>query len=184
MQPNYPVEQLRRDHLARGFRDIGYHFYVRRDGSCTQHRFLLEVGAHARPYNRCSIGICYEGGLDEKGRPSNTLTPEQYSRIRELLAVLKGLFPKAEIVGHRDLRVRLPRIVLAWRRKRFWDVEHVAKIQKKYENRLIIRVYFQRNKEMALGYGKLHILMPFIIILPSGESYFTIFNACLPTFTR
>ena len=58
---DYPVEQLRRDHLARGFRDIGYHFYVRKDGSCTQHRLLLEVGAHARPYNRCSIGICYEG---------------------------------------------------------------------------------------------------------------------------
>ena len=50
---DYPVEQLRRDHLARGFRDIGYHFYVRKDGSCTQHRLLLEVGAHARPYNRC-----------------------------------------------------------------------------------------------------------------------------------
>ena len=116
---NYPVEQLRRDHLARGFRDIGYHFYVRKDGSCTQHRFLLEVGAHARPYNRCSIGICYEGGLDEKGRPQNTLTPEQYSRIRELLAVLKGLFPKAEIVAIGICRVRLPRIVLAWRRKRF-----------------------------------------------------------------
>ena len=66
---DYPVEQLRRDHLARGFRDIGYHFYVRKDGSCTQHRLLLEVGAHARPYNRCSIGICYEGGLDEEGRP-------------------------------------------------------------------------------------------------------------------
>lgn len=106
---NYPVEQLRRDHLARGFRDIGYHFYVRRDGSCTQHRFLLEVGAHARPYNRCSIGICYEGGLDEKGRPQNTLTPEQYSRIRELLAVLMRLFPKAEIVGHRDLPGTTPK---------------------------------------------------------------------------
>lgn len=38
---DYPVEQLRRDHLARGFRDIGYHFYVRKDGSCTQHRLLL-----------------------------------------------------------------------------------------------------------------------------------------------
>ena len=60
----YPVEQLRRDHKARGFRDIGYHFYVRRDGTLSQHRRLLEVGAHCRPYNRCSIGICYEGGFD------------------------------------------------------------------------------------------------------------------------
>ena len=64
---SYSVEQLMRDHKQRGFRTIGYHFYIRRDGSLTQHRKLLEVGAHARPYNRCSIGICYEGGLDENG---------------------------------------------------------------------------------------------------------------------
>ena len=43
---------------------------------------------------------------------------------------------------------------------------------------------FREIKEMALEYGKAPILMPFFIILPSGESYFTIFNACLPTFTR
>ena len=66
---DYSVEQLRRDHKARGFYDIGYHFYIRKDGTMTQHRKLLEVGAHARPYNRCSIGICYEGGLDEHGKP-------------------------------------------------------------------------------------------------------------------
>jgi len=59
---DYSVEQLRRDHKSRGFYDIGYHFYARKDGTMTQHRLLLEVGAHARPYNRCSIGICYEGG--------------------------------------------------------------------------------------------------------------------------
>ena len=81
---DYSVEQLRRDHKARGFYDIGYHFYIRKDGTMTQHRMLLD-GAHARPYNRCSIGICYEGGLDEEGRPQNTLTPEQYSRICELV---------------------------------------------------------------------------------------------------
>lgn len=48
---DYSVEQLRRDHKARGFYDIGYHFYIRKDGTMTQHRMLLEVGAHARPYN-------------------------------------------------------------------------------------------------------------------------------------
>lgn len=60
---DYTAEQLLRDHKTRGFRTVGYHFYIRRDGSVTQHRKLLEVGAHCRPWNRCSIGICYEGGL-------------------------------------------------------------------------------------------------------------------------
>ena len=106
---DYPVEHLRRDHKARGFRDIGYHFYIRKDGTKTQHRMLLEVGAHARPYNRCSIGICYEGGLDEQGKPCNTLTPQQYERIKDLLKNLHKLFPKAKIVGHRDLKGTPPK---------------------------------------------------------------------------
>lgn len=100
---DYRVELLRRDHKARGFYDIGYHFYIRKDGKKTQHRMLLEVGAHCIPYNRCSIGICYEGGLDEDGKPANTLTKEQEERITDLLINLHKLFPKAKIVGHRDL---------------------------------------------------------------------------------
>ena len=106
---DYSVEQLRRDHKARGFYDIGYHFNIRKDGTMTQHRKLLEVGAHARPYNRCSIGICYEGGLDEQGRPCNTMTTEQETRLIDLFRNLKILFPKAKIVGHRDLPGTTPK---------------------------------------------------------------------------
>ena len=107
---DYSVEQLRRDHKARGFYDIGYHFYIRKDGTMTQHRMLLEVGAHARPYNRCSIGICYEGGLDEQGKPCNTMTTEQETRLIDLFRNLKILFPKAKIVGHRDLPGTTPKV--------------------------------------------------------------------------
>ena len=106
---DYSVEQLRRDHKARGFYDIGYHFYIRKDGTMTQHRKLLEVGAHARPYNRCSIGICYEGGLNEKGKACNTMTAEQETRLVDLFRNLKTLFPKAKIVGHRDLPGTTPK---------------------------------------------------------------------------
>ena len=106
---DHSVEQLRRDHKARGFYDIGYHFYIRKDGTMTQHRMLLEVGAHARPYNGCSIGICYEGGLDEQGKPCNTMTTEQETRLIDLFRNLKILFPKAKIVGHRDLPGTTPK---------------------------------------------------------------------------
>lgn len=100
---DYTPEQMLRDHKARGFRTIGYHFYIRRNGIVTRHRKLLEVGAHARGVNRCSIGVCYEGGLDADGMPADTRTPEQKAGLTELLWKLHKLFPQALIVGHREL---------------------------------------------------------------------------------
>ena len=92
---DYTPEQLKHDHLARGFLDVGYHFYIRKDGSVTQHRRLNEVGAHCRPFNRCSIGICYEGGLDANGKPKDTRTLKQRAALLALLLDLKQKFPKA-----------------------------------------------------------------------------------------
>ena len=106
---DYTAEQLLRDHKARGFRTVGYHFYIRRDGSVTQHRRLLEVGAHCRPWNRCSIGICYEGGLNEQGHPADTRTPEQTEQLILLLMRLLKLFPCVRIRGHRDMPGSIPK---------------------------------------------------------------------------
>ena len=89
---------------------LGYHFYSRRDGTTTQHRKLLEVGAHAKPYNRCSIGICYEGGRDEQGRFRDTRTPKQKERMEELVIMMRKLFPNAMVVGHRDLLGATPKL--------------------------------------------------------------------------
>ena len=101
---NYTEKQLLRDHKARGFRTVGYHFYCRKDGSLTQFRKLLEVGAHARPYNRCSIGICYEGGLSPSGCISDTRTPAQKEAMKLLILRLHREFPDIKtILGHRDL---------------------------------------------------------------------------------
>jgi N-acetyl-anhydromuramyl-L-alanine amidase AmpD len=100
---NYSVQDLERDHLKRGFAKIGYHFYIRRDGTLTQHRELLEVGAHCKPYNRCSIGVCYEGGVDENLQPADTRTIAQKDRLESLLRELKVMFPGAIVMGHRDM---------------------------------------------------------------------------------
>lgn len=106
---DYTPEQLVRDHRARGFRTAGYHFYIRKSGIISQHRRLLEVGAHCRPWNRCSIGICYEGGLTADGVPADTRTRQQCEQLRLLLMKLRKLFPKARIAGHRDLPNTVPK---------------------------------------------------------------------------
>ena len=71
---DFPVEALRASHKARGFADIGYHFYITRDGYLHRCRPVNQIGAHAAGWNDRSIGICYEGGLDEAGTPSDTRT--------------------------------------------------------------------------------------------------------------
>ena len=97
-------EDCRTDHIChRGFKDIAYHFYVTRDGEIHPGRPLEKVGAHCLNHNRHSLGICYEGGLDIRGRPADTRTLQQKASLLALLRELKLLFPQALIVGHHDL---------------------------------------------------------------------------------
>ncbi len=92
-------------HLSneRGFNGIGYHYYITRDGQLHLTRSEAVPGAHARHFNTHSIGICYEGGLDEKGRPADTRTAAQKRTLLTLLYSLRTDYPKADILGHRDL---------------------------------------------------------------------------------
>lgn len=99
----FTVDQLRTCHLARGFKGIGYHLYITRDGVLHETRPLSEIGAHALGFNLHSIGICYEGGLDETGKPADTRTPWQRETLRRVLGELKGLFPACRIKGHYQL---------------------------------------------------------------------------------
>ena len=76
-------------HRQRGWKlGIGYHYVIRRNG---EH------------HNAHSIGICYEGGLDIRGRPADTRTAEQRIALRHLLEKLHQRYPSALIVGHHDL---------------------------------------------------------------------------------
>lgn len=100
-------EECRRDHIMhRHFRDIGYHFYITRDGTVHDGRPIEKVGAHCEGHNTHSIGICYEGGLDANGKPADTRTEAQRKALKSLVERMHRLFPKALIVGHHDLNPR------------------------------------------------------------------------------
>lgn len=90
-------------HKAQGWKGIGYHYVVRRDGTIEKGRAEEEIGAHCKNHNRYSIGICYEGGIDARGQPSDTRTAEQKVAILELLKRMKKKYPRAIIVGHNTL---------------------------------------------------------------------------------
>lgn len=98
-------EDVKRWHLARGYKDIGYHYVIELDGICFEGRPLSRQGAHVRGHNKDTIGICYIGGTDNtrERKPKDTRTDAQKATLRKLLSDLKQMFPEAEIVGHRDL---------------------------------------------------------------------------------
>ncbi len=101
---DFPFEALDRYHRSLGWKGCGYHYYVTRDGRIHVGRRESEVGAHAGPkYNRHSIGICYEGGLNPQNQPADTRTEAQIRAMHSLVADLRRRYPGAEVLGHRDL---------------------------------------------------------------------------------
>lgn len=100
----YTFEQCRHDHIHNNhWDDIGYHYYVELDGTIHHGRPESIKGAHVKNHNNHSIGVCYEGGLDANCNPADTRTPEQKASLLSLLTELHARFPRAIILGHRDL---------------------------------------------------------------------------------
>jgi N-acetyl-anhydromuramyl-L-alanine amidase AmpD len=96
------AEQVRRYHLSLGWRDVGYHFLIERDGRSVRGRSLELPGAHcaASDMNRRGIGVAVIGNLEE--RPP---TEAQEAALRELLFCLCRVWglPPARVLGHREV---------------------------------------------------------------------------------
>jgi len=65
-------EDVHRWHLARGFLGIGYHYYVRKDGSIHRGRPEWAMGAHTLGHNDM-LGICAEGNFETETMPAAQL---------------------------------------------------------------------------------------------------------------
>jgi len=99
----FTVNDIKQWHIARGFKDIGYHYVIYLDGSIHVGRDVDKSGAHTLDHNLRSIGISYVGGVAKDGKtPKDTRTDRQKSALLRLLGELRKLYPKARIYGHRD----------------------------------------------------------------------------------
>ena len=101
---DYTVQQIREWHVkGNGWRDIGYHYIIYRDGSIHTGRPIEQIGAHTTGYNSHSIGICYIGGYAADGKtPKDTRTEAQRRALIKLLRELKAKYPSATIHGHNE----------------------------------------------------------------------------------
>lgn len=86
-------------HKSNGWSGIGYHYFVRKDGSIYEGRPLNSMGAHVSGMNNCSIGICAEGNYDIE----TSMPDVQYDAILSLISYLHDIYPDAKVVGHKDI---------------------------------------------------------------------------------
>lgn len=91
-------EQVHAWHLKNGWAGIGYHLYIRKDGSVHAGRPLWASGAHTLNHNYNTVGVCCEGDYE-----TETAMPEtQLRALRETLRYLRALYPDAAVKRHRD----------------------------------------------------------------------------------
>lgn len=85
-------------HVARGFAGVGYHFFIKKDGTVQKGRRLELPGAHVQNHNADSIGICLSGRKEFTGK--------QFVALKGLIEELNGMLANnnngvlPQIYGH------------------------------------------------------------------------------------
>ena len=92
------VETIHNYHKNKGWAGIGYHYYVRKDGSIYKGRPETMAGAHCPGVNSTSIGICAEGDFN-----TEIMSDVQEQAIIDLIADIKSRHNITYIKGHRDI---------------------------------------------------------------------------------
>lgn len=97
----YGFDEIKRDHLAKGWTNIGYHFVIDGSGKIHIGRPLEIIGAHCYGHNSDSIGICIIGGNDWRF----DFKPDQIQAAHMLVGSLRRIFniQISDILGHNEL---------------------------------------------------------------------------------
>lgn len=95
---NCTAEDIDRWHKKNGWTCIGYHFFVKKDGTIYRGRQENSVGAHAGGANSNSIGICFEGRYETEQMPN-----AQVEAGKELVAYLKNKYGISKVQKHSDV---------------------------------------------------------------------------------
>jgi len=110
IESDFTAADIDRMHRKRGFKGIGYHYFIRKDGTIETGRDMskagrFEQGAHVRGSNHNSIGICCEGGV-RKAAPNVGFDSRTPAQIKSQIALIRDLmrrYPGARVVGHKDM---------------------------------------------------------------------------------
>lgn len=95
---NCSVEDIHHCHIVdKGWSGIGYHYFVRKDGSIYKGRPDNAIGAHCKDHNTNTLGICAEGDYMKEIMPV-----AQKQAIIALCIYLKNKYPRIVFKGHKE----------------------------------------------------------------------------------
>ena len=97
------IEDLKAEFKAKGWKHSGYHYAVMPSGRIEQMLPEEEISNGVQGYNSTSINVAYIGGIDGNGKATDNRTSEQKKSLVELLKQLRERYPRARIMGHRDI---------------------------------------------------------------------------------
>lgn len=93
---------MHRWHLERGFAEIGYHFFIRKDGTIEVGRDIEKVPAAQEGHNTGSIAICCHGLLE------GLFTQAQFNALRSLCSKINAAYSKGVTFhGHCEVAAKL-----------------------------------------------------------------------------
>lgn len=84
-------------HRQRGFTQIGYHYYISKDGKLHEGRPINSTPAAQEGHNTGTIAICL-GGLDV-----DKFTFKQFHTLRKLCSQIRDAIPKVTFHGHTEV---------------------------------------------------------------------------------
>ena len=92
------VDDIDRWHKQKGYSCIGYHFFIKKNGTIYRGRQENAVGAHAYQNNYNSVGVCFEGDFEKE-----YMTDAQVESAKELVAYLKNKYNISKVQKHKDV---------------------------------------------------------------------------------
>ena len=96
---NWTIETIHNMHIQEhGWAGIGYHYYIRLDGSIYKGRPDAAIGAHCQGCNTNTLGISFEGNYDIRSE----MPTAQYEAWCELKQYLCSQYGNMPVFGHKE----------------------------------------------------------------------------------
>ncbi|MBL0721627.1 MAG: N-acetylmuramoyl-L-alanine amidase [Sulfurovum sp.] len=137
------ISTIKRWHLARGFSDIGYHFFIHKDGKISKGRSIEKTPAAQRGNNSGTIAICLHGLQKEK------FTNLQFDAVRAICTDINNAYFKSiSFHGHREVAAKACPV---------FDYKKVLKLDKfgslGLDSTIVIGVENKQNNFGRINYG-------------------------------